>query len=94
MHNLDIKQKALRLKYFKKILKNKTPIMEIYIGPYIKECSTFNNKIPHFYGVLPKFYNSIKKIIRENTELLKNLNTKLYYKKLILNEAESLIDYI
>ena len=53
--------RSLRLKYFKKFLKNKLPIMEYYMGPYLKDYNTFNNKIPHYCGVLPKFYNNLKK---------------------------------
>ena len=94
LHDLDIKIKSLRLKHFKNFLKNKTPIMEFYLAPYITEYSSFNNKKPRFYGVLPKFYQNLKKNIRENTELLKISNTKLYYKKLIESESVPLIEPI
>ena len=94
LHDLSIKIKSLRLKYFKKFLENKTPIMEYYIGPYIKKFKKFNNKIPHFYRVLPKFYNNLKHLIKEYPNLINESSTKLYYKKLVQNAALPLVDCI
>ena len=51
------------------------------MGPYLKDYNTFNNKIPHYCGVLPKFYNNLKKILKQHSDILKLSNTKSYYKQ-------------